>query len=52
MTSEQEWWSMSGAHLLTLLKEAHAGADPDLLYVEEYANSDAVYITEIEADDE
>ena len=34
------WWTISGDELLRLLREAHGGADPDLLYAEAYANSD------------
>lgn len=34
------WWAISGELLLDLLRRAHAGEDPDLLYVEAYANSD------------
>jgi len=34
------WWTISGEELLRLLREAHEGADPDLLYAEAYANSD------------
>lgn len=34
------WWTISGEALLDLLKRAHAGEDPDLLYAEEYANAD------------
>jgi hypothetical protein len=48
MNADEDWWTMSGARLLELLHEAHAGADPDLLYVEEYANSESVWLTEVE----
>lgn len=34
------WWVIRGEDLLELLHRAHAGADPDLLYIEEYANSE------------
>jgi len=34
------WWAISGEALLDLLRRAHAGEDPDLLYAEEYANSE------------
>lgn len=40
------WWTIAGEELLRLLREAHAGADPDLLYAEEYANA------EVERDDD
>lgn len=32
------WWALPGDVLLDLLRRAHAGEDPDLLYAEEYAN--------------
>ena len=34
------WWTISGVHLLDLLRRCHAGEDPDLVYAETYANSD------------
>ena len=34
------WWTISGVHLLDLLRRCHAGEDPDLVYAEAYANSD------------
>lgn len=34
------WWSISGEALLDLLRRAHDGEDPDLLYAEEYANAE------------
>ena len=34
------WWAISGDALLTALKQANEGADPDILYAELYANSD------------
>jgi len=34
------WWVIHGPQLLALLTRAHAGEDPELLYVEAYANSD------------
>lgn len=33
------WWTISGEDLLALLRRAHAGEEPDLLYAEAYANS-------------
>lgn len=33
------WWSISGEALLDMLREVQAGADPDLVYAEHYANS-------------
>ena len=37
------WWTISGEGLLDLLRRAHAGEDPDLIYAEEYANSEHEY---------
>jgi hypothetical protein len=34
------WWTISEDALLELLRRAHAGEDPELLYAEEYANAD------------
>lgn len=34
------WWTISGEALLDLLRRAHLGEDPDLMYAEEYANSE------------
>lgn len=34
------WWTISGVDLLDMLRRAHAGEDPDLVYAEAYANSD------------
>ena len=34
------WWAISGDALLSALKRAHDGEDPDLVYAELYANSD------------
>lgn len=34
------FWAISGEALLAMLRRAHAGEDPDLVYAEEYANSD------------
>lgn len=33
------WWAISGEAILDMLRRAHAGEDPDLIYAEEYANS-------------
>jgi hypothetical protein len=35
-----EWWAIPGDELLDLLRRAHAGEDPDLLYAEAYANGE------------
>lgn len=34
------WWAIAGDELIDLLRRAHAGESPDLLYAEAYANSD------------
>ena len=34
------WDVLPGERLLELLRRAHAGEDPDLLYAEQYANAD------------
>lgn len=33
------WWAIAGDELLDLLRRAHDGENPDLLYAEAYANS-------------
>lgn len=40
MPSRLGWWAIPGETLLAMLRRAHAGEDPDLLYTEYYANSD------------
>ena len=34
------WWVLSGDNLLAMLRRAHYGGDPDLIYAEEYANAE------------
>lgn len=34
------WWAISGEALMTALNRAHSGEDPDMVYMELYANSD------------
>lgn len=34
------WWVISGDNLLAMLQRVHAGENPDLVYAEEYANSE------------
>jgi hypothetical protein len=34
------WWVIEDVQLQEALKRAHAGEDPEVLYVELYANSD------------
>lgn len=33
------WWCIYGEELMKLLRRAHDGEDPDMLYAEAYANS-------------
>ena len=34
------WWALSGDDLMDMLREVQAGADPEIVYMEHYANSD------------
>lgn len=34
------WWALSGEDLMEMLREVAAGADPEWVYMEHYANSD------------
>lgn len=36
----QPWWTIHGEELQRLLRRAAAGEDPDVLYMEAYANSE------------
>jgi len=36
----QPWHVISSEDLLAMLRRCHAGEDPDLVYIEEYANAD------------
>lgn len=38
------WWSISGEALMTMLREAHAGESPDIVYAEHYANSEITLV--------
>lgn len=38
--SDETWWVISGADFAEALRRAHAGEDPELLYVEHYANTE------------
>ena len=38
--TDMGWWVVSGENLLDMLRRAHGGEDPDLIYAEEYANSE------------
>lgn len=35
------WHVISSSDLIALLRRAHAGEDPDALYLEEYVNADS-----------
>lgn len=41
MNPDEQWWVIQGSDLLGALRRAAEGGDPDMLYVELYANSDA-----------
>lgn len=38
-TSQLGWWAISGESLLAMLYRVAEGEDPDMVYAEEYANS-------------
>ena len=38
--SDDPWWVIRGSELLDLLRRCRAGEDPDLVYVEAYANTE------------
>ena len=40
MTGQPCWHVISSDDLLAMLRRCHAGEDPDLVYLEEYVNSD------------
>lgn len=42
------WWTIHGGEILAMLRRAHAGEDPDLVYAEMYVNSDHEYPEETE----
>lgn len=39
---EDQWWTINGADIMAVLARAHAGEDPDLLYLEMIANSETM----------
>lgn len=41
MAGVDSWWTIHGSTLLEALHRAHDGEDPDLVYAELYANSEA-----------
>lgn len=34
------WWTISGEELMALLQRVKTGEDPEMVYMEAYANSD------------
>lgn len=50
-TSRESWWSISGIALMEMLVRVKNGEDPDLVYMELYANS-KITITKEEDDTE
>lgn len=36
----EQWWTINGEDMLALIRRAHAGEDPDMLYLEAIANSE------------
>lgn len=40
------WWTISGTHLLNMLRRCYEGESPDLVYAEEYANSELFWKTD------
>lgn len=39
-TVVQPWHVISGSTLLAMLQRCHAGEDPNMVYLEEYANAE------------
>lgn len=35
-----EWWVINGLDLMLMLTQAHEGGDPEMIYLEHYANSE------------
>lgn len=38
----ESWWVISSGTFIDALNRAHAGEDPELIYLEIYANSDII----------
>lgn len=36
----EQWWTINGEDMLDMFRRAHAGDDPELLYLEAIANSE------------
>lgn len=37
---ENQWWVIKGNDLMEMLQRAHAGEDPDVIYIESYVNAE------------
>lgn len=37
---ELGWWTIAGSELIAALRRVGAGEDPDMVYIDLYANSD------------
>ena len=35
----EQWWTINGEDMLAAMRRCHAGEDPELVYLEELANS-------------
>lgn len=42
----EAWWNIHAEALMAMLRRAHAGEDPDTLYLEMYANSEVTVLEE------
>lgn len=39
MAPADQWWCINGEELISAMRRAHEGEDPDMLYIELVANS-------------
>lgn len=37
----EQWWTINGADMLDAMRKAHSGTDPEIVYLELIANSEA-----------
>jgi len=44
--SLDSWWTISTESMLAMLRRCHDGEDPELVFMEEYANADHEYVEE------
>lgn len=35
-----QWWALNGTELMAMLRRVAAGEDPDMVYMEAYANAE------------